>query len=205
MKKIIILLLSLLLCASFLTANEKKIDLNNATLEQIKALPITTQQAMAIYDYRTYLGFFESIYDLKKVREINQKTMNKLKDYVIIRPYTDYSETAQRRDQIHYLLRQLSSNEGSQEGVADLWKNLLITPINVNTATFRELHNIPTVCASDVKAVLKQRRLEDFSDYRNLRNSPGLTHYGATRLNHYISYQPSTTKKLLFNYNFEFS
>lgn len=205
MKKIIILLLSLLLCASFLTANEKKIDLNNATLEQIKALPITNQQAMAIYDYRTYLGFFESIYDLTKVREINQKTMNKLKDYVIIRPYTDYSETAQRRDQIHYLLRQLSSNEGSQEGVADLWKNLLITPINVNTATFRELHNIPTVCASDVKAVLKQRRLEDFSDYRNLRNSPGLTHYGATRLNHYISYQPSTTKKLLFNYNFEFA
>ena len=205
MKKISILLLSLLLCFSIVSAKGKQIDLNNASYEQINSLPITAEQANAIYDYRTYIGFFESIYDLNNVKGIDQKTLNKLKDYIMIKPYTDYSEVAQRRDQIHYLLRELSSNEGSQEGIADLWKNLLITPINVNTATFRELLNIPTITPSDVKAVLKQREVEDFSDYRNLRYSPGLTHYGATRLRNYISYEPSTKKKLLFNYNFEFA
>jgi hypothetical protein len=53
----------LVLIFSWLVAEQ--IDLNEATLEEIKKLPITEKQAEDIYNYRFYIDYFSSIYDLR--------------------------------------------------------------------------------------------------------------------------------------------
>lgn len=187
-------------------AQNGQLDLNQASLNEIKSLPITEKQAEDIYYYRTYQKFFESVYELRDIKSIDQITFNRIKSLVKILPYTDYDEVAQRRDQIYYLLRSLASNEGSQEGISDLWGDLLISPININTANFHALLNIPIVTPNDVKSILLQRKVGDFSDYRSMRMSPGLTHYGATNLKNYvIYYTPEKKGRWHFNYRLKFN
>jgi hypothetical protein len=205
MKKIILFFLTILFSISLLiSAENQQLDLNQASLDEIKSLPITEKQAEDIYSYRTYIKFFESVYDLRDIKSIDQITFNRIKSLAKISPYTDYDEVAQRKDQINYLLRRLASNEGSQEGISDLWGDLLISPININTATFHALLNMPIVTPSDVKAILQQRKLGEFSDYSSMRKSLGLTHYGATNLQHYvIYYTPEGRNRWFFNYRFK--
>ena len=187
-----------------ISAENQQLDLNQATLNEIKSLPISEKQAEDIYYYRTYRKYFDSVYELRDIKSISQITFNRIKPLVKILPYTDYDEVAQRRDQINYLLRRLASNEGSQEGISDLWEDLLISPININTATFHALLNMPIVTPSDVRAILQQRKLGEFSDYRSMRKSPGLTHYGATNLKHYVIYlTPERKNRWFFNYRFK--
>jgi len=205
MKKIILSFLIILFSISLLiSAENQQLDLNQSTLDEIKSLPITEKQAEDIYYYRTFQKFFESVYELRDIKSINQITFNRIKPLVKILPYTDYDEVAQRRDQIYYLLRRLASNEGSQEGISDLWGDLLISPININTATFHDLLNMPIVTPSDVRAILQQRKVNNFADYRSMRKSPGLTHYGATNLKHYVIYlTPERKNRWFFNYRFK--
>ena len=207
MKKIIFFFLVLIISISVqIFAQNEQLDLNQASFDEIKALPISEKQAEDIYLYRTYIKYFESVYDIREIKSINQKTFNRIKPLVKILPFTDYDEVAQRRDQINYLLRRLASNEGSQEGISDLWEDLLISPININTATFHELMNMPIVTPNDVKSILLQRKAGDFSDYRSMRMSSGLTHYGATNLKNYvIYYTPEKKGRWHFNYRFKFN
>ncbi|MDY6914963.1 MAG: helix-hairpin-helix domain-containing protein, partial [Candidatus Cloacimonadota bacterium] len=108
------------------------LDLNRATLEEIKQLPITEKQAEDIYNYRFYINFFKSIYDLREIPSIDQKTLLKLKPMVKISHYEIEDEAAKRREEIYYLIERLGSNEGLQEGMSDVWEDYLITPRNVN-------------------------------------------------------------------------
>ena len=182
---------------------DEQLDINQASLDEIKSLPISEKQAEDIYYYRTYQKYFDSIYELRKIKSIDQITLNKIKSLIMVHKFTDFDEVAQRRDQINYLLRRLASNEGSQEGISDLWEDLLISPTNINTATFHELLNMPVVTPPDVRAILKQRKLSKFSDYRSMRRSPELTHYGATNLKNYVTYDSKIDNRWFFNYRFK--
>jgi len=53
-----------LLCFLYLSTLPARIDINIATLEELKELPITEEQAEDIYDYRYYVDYFRSIYQL---------------------------------------------------------------------------------------------------------------------------------------------
>jgi len=182
------------------------IDLNKAEIKDLEKLPITERQAKAIYDYRTYNSFFSSVYDLRKIPEINQSTLNKIKPLVIVSHYDDLDEVAQRRKQIYYLIERLGSSEGFQEGVSDIWEDYLMTPRNVNKMNFANLLNMPNVSPIDAAAILKKRALgENISNYRDLRKTPGISHYGATNLKNYIYYHnKNKTNRLYWDYQFKF-
>ncbi|MBL7086749.1 MAG: helix-hairpin-helix domain-containing protein, partial [Candidatus Cloacimonetes bacterium] len=78
MRKIIYLLCGLLIVNVILFAQIQQIDLNQATFDEIKSLPITDKQAEDIYYYRTYIDFFNSVYDLREIENIDQVTFNKI-------------------------------------------------------------------------------------------------------------------------------
>lgn len=62
-----------------------KIDLNNATAEQLSNIPsIGPKLAQAIIDYREKNGRFNSLQELMNVPRIGQKMCEKLKEYVYI-------------------------------------------------------------------------------------------------------------------------
>ncbi len=80
--------LPFLFCASALCAGpeqDRKIDLNQATLEDLKDLPgIGTSTARRILEFREKNGPFERIEDLMNVRGIGEKKFLKLKDRITV-------------------------------------------------------------------------------------------------------------------------
>jgi Helix-hairpin-helix motif len=165
------------------------IDLNRADLEELYQLPVSRAQAEAIYEYRTFTAFFKSVYDLRKISEIDQETLNKIKPLVLISHYEDRDEAAQRRDEIAYLIERLGNSEGMQEGMSDVWEDYLITPRNVNRLTFANLLNMPNVSPLDAVYIRKRiARGDSIADYRDMRHTEGISYYGASNLRHYVYY-----------------
>lgn len=208
MKKFLWLLLLLLAASSLkLSAGQtNRIDINKADLNELLMLPISERQAYAIYEYRTYISFFESIYDLRKIPEIDQRTLLKIRPLISVSYYTDLDETEQRREEIDYLIERLGSQEGIQEGFADIWEDYLMTPQNINQMHFSDILNMPNVSAIDAATLSKRIAVGDtITDYRNLRSTSGLSHYGATNLRHYIYYNEAPERKNIFvNYQLKY-
>ncbi len=201
MKKVLIVLL-VIFAWSFAQA---LIDLNTATLEELKTLPITEQQAQDIFEYREFVSFFESIFDLRKIESIDQKTMLKIREEVKISRYTDSDEVDQRREEIGYLLERLGESEGSSEGMNDVWADYLMSPQNINDMLYEDLISIPNVSAVDAVAILKKRSLgEKFGNIRDIRTTQGMSYYGYSNLRHYVFFDDAKAlDRVYMDYQFK--
>jgi len=61
------------------------ININSASLQLLDTLPgIGPSTAQSIIDYRTEVGFFESIEDIMKVTGIGEATYNEIKDFISV-------------------------------------------------------------------------------------------------------------------------
>jgi len=202
MKKFL-LMLSALIIVGLLAA---KVDLNTATLAELKQLPITAAQAKDIYEYREFVKMFNNIFELRDIPSIDQKTLLTIRPLVVVSLFQETDEVALRREEIRDLLERLDSNEGASEGMADVWEDYLMTPQNVNRMHFDDLISIPNVSGVDAVAVLRRvARGDTISDMRDLRNSPGLSHYGYTNLRSYVYYrEPPVKNRLMWDAQLEY-
>ncbi len=191
--------LVLLLCLLPLLISAQLIDLNTATLSELKKLPITEQQAKDIYSYREYISFFDSIYDLKKITSINQKTLNDLKPLVVVSLFRETDDVTQRREEIMSMMDRYDSNEGASEGMADVWMDYLMTPQNVNKMHFDDIISLPNTSAIDAAAILYRRaRGDTIADTRDLRNSAGLSYYGYSNIRSFVYYKEPPVRNRLY-------
>ena len=195
MKKFIVFFF-VLLCVMPLVA---KIDLNTATFDELMQLPITEKQARDILEYREYVSIFKDVYQLREIPSIDQKTLLNLKDLVVVSIYQEEDEALARRQQIQDLLERLDSNEGSSEGMSDVWQDYLMTPHNVNKMHFDDFISLPNVSSVDAVSILKRVALGDtIADMRDLRNTTGLSYYGYTNLRSYVYYKEPPVKNRFF-------
>ena len=71
--------------APYSTSKEKKVNLNKASLEELKQVKgLGGKRAQDIIDHREANGKLKSVEELKKVSGIGAKTIEKLKDYVTV-------------------------------------------------------------------------------------------------------------------------
>ncbi|MBW6514079.1 MAG: helix-hairpin-helix domain-containing protein [Candidatus Syntrophosphaera sp.] len=197
MKKLLVLLF-VLLCLGQIAA---KVDLNTATLSELLQLPLTERQARDILEYRTHIAIFGSIYDLRQIPSIDQRTLLSIRDLVVVSLYVEEDAVAARREEIRDLLERLDSNEGASEGMADVWEDYLMTPHNVNRMLFDDFISLPNVSAIDAVGILKRVAKGDtIADMRDLRNTVGLSYYGYTNLRSYVYYrEPPVSDRIMWD------
>jgi len=195
MKKFLLLLFALFCIGLY----AEKLDLNTATLTELLQLPISEIQANDIYNYREYVGFFESLYDLRNVPSIDQMAMLRIKKLVVVSLYREEDEVSIRRAEIQDLMERLDSNEGGSEGMSDVWEDYLMTPQNVNQMRYDDFVSLPNVSGIDAVALLKRVAQGDtIADQRDMRNTVGLSYYGNTNLRSYVYYKEPPVKNRMY-------
>lgn len=71
-------------------ASIKKININEANIEELETLPgIGETRAKDIINYRNTIGFFEEIEDILNVKGIGESTFDKLKDLIVTNQILD--------------------------------------------------------------------------------------------------------------------
>jgi len=189
--RIYFIIFSLLICLTFpgfLLGNmDGKIDLNQATLEEITQLPVSKNQAEALNNWLIYIGPFESVYDLLKVEGIDYQTFLEIKALVKISPEL-LAESDRRVEDNYYKIERWMSSEGASENFVSRWMDLLANPVNVNNLGFFELINFSGVSPIDALAVIKKIQSTPIKSRRDLRNTENLSHFGFTNLEDFIKY-----------------
>lgn len=180
---------------------EWPIDINNVTLEQIQQLPISSEQAQALYDRIYYQGPFLSIYEMGLVPGIDDLTLEHLKPMVVVHPLAVQNEKSRLQD-TYRKVEQWSSLEGANEGLIEVWLDRLAEPIDVNRATYDDLTALQNVSPIDAVAVLKLQDEIHIGSARALRSAIGLSYYGYRNLRDFIRYSDAADKgKVHYWYN----
>ena len=165
------------------------IDLNRASLEEIKQLPLPEDDALAIYEYREFRAYFESVYDLMKVPGIDAEELEALKPLVRIER-VEIDEVAERMNIAQRMVRSWGSSESTNEGLIDMWIDIAKDPPNINTADVYELMNIQNVSPVDAVAIVNHREaIGTYRGRRDLRYTPGLSGWGYYNLRSLIRYE----------------
>ena len=79
MKKLLLIMIAQFI---FISAANAVVNINTATLEELKTLPgITTSKAKALIEYRSKAGKFRRVEDVKYIEGINSSTMDMVNFY----------------------------------------------------------------------------------------------------------------------------
>ncbi len=162
------------------------VDINTATLEELRKLPVPAEVVENIYEYRLTHGPFESVYELLDVPGITPQLFKQIKNLVSVtkmeegRDFSFYVERIRERG---------ASEESPRESSFDEWIGLLAQPINVNKATVDDLYKLDRVSLIDAVAVVKRAKLLNFRHSRDLRRTPGLSYYGYRNMRNFVTYR----------------
>jgi len=81
-----------------------KLDLNNASYEEIAGLPIPPAMAEKIYDRITFQGPLKSVFELNQIAGMTPELFLLIKPLVRIEPYIPKSERERRLDEFYRTL-----------------------------------------------------------------------------------------------------
>ncbi len=182
---------------------EEQLDLNRATLEEIRALPISEEVAETIWRYREYTSYYGSVYELRTLPGVTIEDFQRIKPLVKISAVAIEDEELQRINEIYYRIRQWESEEGGGEALVDHWIDLAKDPVNVNTATYNEIANLQSVSPPDAAAIFKYMRKNRVERRSQLRNIPGLTYWGYYNVRNFVRYDdPAEDAQFRGSYQF---
>ena len=156
-----------------------KVDINNASFEEISSLPLSKEKTNNIWLYINSSGEINTIYDLLNIDLLTGQDVRVLKKHIKITKKEIKSNVSSN---LSYKTDQWFSSEGSSEGIAELWLDRFYNPQNVNLMNYDDLSSLPNLSPMDVVAVLKQQERGEISGTFQLKNSPGISYYGYKNL-----------------------
>jgi hypothetical protein len=183
---------------------ETKIDLNRATLEEIKSLPIPEKVAESIYDYIYFEAYLSSVYELRDIPGVNQELFEEIKPLVRIERVYEEDPQIQRVNMMYSRLNQWGATEGTNEGIVDVWIELAKDPMNVNQASFDQLASLQNVSPQDAAAVYDYTQRDQVDSRSELRSIGGLSGWGYYNMRNFISYGRPEEKEEKLRGSFQF-
>ena len=165
----------------------QKINLNSATLEELQSLELTDKQIESIIDYRLRTGYIRNIYDLLVISEISISDIHTIRNTVTVDiPQASTFEKDMAR--ASYKMGKWISNEGSTEGLSEVWLDKFFEPQNINNMNYDDLMALPNLSPVDVTAVLRQKKRGYINGTWELKNSPGISYWGFNNLVDFIRF-----------------
>ena len=195
MKQILIIMMSMVFA--------QKVSINNATLDQVKALPLTEDQALNVYEYILFQGPIENIYELGKIENIEPENIQALKPLISISmKYDTTSAPVSRLSDRYRKVENWTSEEGANEGLVEVWLDRLAEPKNINKATWNDLMALQNVSPVDAAAVIKRIKEGEITYPKALRGAIGLSYWGYRNMVDFFTYEDhDTTESFHMWYN----
>lgn len=175
--------------AAFARADDAPIDLNSASLEEMRSLPVPQDLVERMYNYRVYISYYQNVYDLMDVRGMTADYLAELKPLVTTLPPPEQDASIRRLSAGYRQVRRYLGQEGSSEGLVDEYLDKMRTPENVNDMDLYDLMSYQNVSPVDATNILKAReRLGSFESGRQLRRSEGLRYWAYRNLRDFVVY-----------------
>lgn len=202
--RVLIGLLAILWMAPVMMAQDsvsvavRPLDINGASLEEIRRLPVSEEIARDIYERILYGGPLESVYDLNRLPGMDFLTFQRIKPLIrIARPVLD-EDQKRLEDNYYKIERWAGANEGTTENLVDEWYDLLVNPININRAGYFDLINLPNVTPIDAGAIVRHLRSQDEIRSRSdLRGVQGLGSFAFNSIDDFVLYKDREEKDIL--------
>ncbi len=182
---------------------ERQLDINNANLADIRNLPIDSTVADKIYQYLLTYGRFNSIYDLRKIKELSPEDFELIKPLIYISK-PQYTRISSRY--VHTIQKSLTEEDRPTYAAVEEWQDLAISPININKASVDDLVQLENVSLIDAIAVMEHLRIrKEIKSLRELRNDVvGLSDYGYRNMRSFITFGDQPEVKFSGNYRINY-
>ena len=171
----------------FIQEDLERINLNSASREDLKMLALTLDQIEEIITYRGYSGHINSINELLSLPSITIVDIHAIRDAVTVE-ISQTSTFEKDMQRAAYKLGRWITNEGSTEGLSEIWLDRFYEPKNINDMTYDDLMALPNLSPVDVAAVLKQKERSYIKGKWELKNSPGISYWGYKNLVDFIRF-----------------
>ncbi len=182
-------LLVVILCGAVAAAPPEKMDLNRASLAEVLELPIPEDIARNIIEYRTYVRYFSSVYDLIEVEGMTPGLVATLKPLVATMPPDAVDASIARLTASYRQVRRYLGQEGASEGLVDEYLDMMRDPVNINELDLFDLQSFQNVSPVDAKNILQARkRLGRFDNGRQLRRADGLRYWSYRNMRDFVVY-----------------
>ena len=166
----------------------QRINLNSADKNELLKLDISSNKIEKIIQYREKYGYINFIYDLLKVPTITIEDIHNIRSNVTVEipQESEYEKDLKRAS---YKLGRWITNEGSTEGLSEIWLDRFYEPQNVNDMNYDDLMLLPNLSTIDVTAVLKQKKRGYINGTFELKNSPGISYWGYKNLVDFVRFE----------------
>ncbi len=177
----LIFMLAVCICAA---QERDRININSASRNEIRSLPIDSEVADSLHGFRVRKGYLKSIYELLLVPGIDSETFERIKPLITLEKLEERREVSKY---ILYLQERFAAEESPREGAIDEWEDLLVSPLNINRASVDDILLLDRVTLIDAVSTIKHRRFLGNLRYVNaLQSAKYLTSYGFRNMRNYI-------------------
>jgi competence protein ComEA len=166
------------------------LNLNRAEQGELEQVPgIGPARAKAIVDFRRQHGLFESVDELRQVKGIGPATLNQVRPFVQVYPESGQAGDTVRSEPL-VLGRKPTVNEPASRprGVRKLQPG--DPPININTASYEELLQLPGVGPVIAHNILQARREQPFRTLGDLDRVKNIGAKTLDKLRPFVIFEP---------------
>jgi DNA uptake protein ComE-like DNA-binding protein len=184
------------------------VDVNEATPAELVALGLPPAVAEAVVDHRTYVAYFNSLFDLLQVPGMTPELLALVRGRIEVAPVfetarREQQEEERRAGELTYLVQRLLAEEGANEGLVDAYVDRIKDPRNINHLGYFDLLFYQNVSPVDARAILEERRQAGrIESARQLRAAPGLSYWGFRNLRDFVRYDDPARQRLRLDYQF---